>query len=544
MKNKIFVAFLFITVIISCKTPRKDDIVLQIGKYQLTGTELEEKRKAARYRLLSDQALQKKLIEDGRIVAFALDHRYDTISVLNKLVDYASRAHATGNDGFAWNNKVKSTLQVTEKDLKKAYLVRSHVYSLEIIQYPSSISEQCKSKVKDFNLIKQRLSGSENVKVFNTTLRFPYYPLSIYIGMDAINTGQVIGPVETEDGYIIAHVTGIRQINQSSYEQERNGIKQELLSGLTQKQTWEMQKHTLAAAKFEMDYSAIKELTAKFNAREKNWPGLDPTLVLLTYNSGKKQVRYTVSDFKEFVNNEPVFLGSLSAPEDVKKMLRSFITAQCLFAEAKQMNIQTDKKYLQFANDYREKIFIEHYKRNYIYPKVSIQPKEVEDYYREHNGTFSAFESATVSVCKFRNIREAYQHRALLLKTGRNSAEPEKNISLDNGTKLPICTTTEIKISDQNDPKLIRAILTLHPGQLSVPIEFKDEYCLISVISKKGLTTLPFIYAKENIIQALRSRKEKQLNEQLLAGLQAVYPVETNKLAQYLSIANKVDSHF
>ncbi|EHQ24471.1 peptidyl-prolyl cis-trans isomerase [Mucilaginibacter paludis] len=541
MKIKIFIAILLVSPILSCNTTTKEYVVLQIGKYKLTTTEFELKRKAERYKLLTDQALEDKLIEDGRIVAFALDHGYDTISDLNKLTEYASRAYVASTDRSLLNGKVKPDFQLTDKAIKEAYLKRSQVYLLEVIWFPSkNLSDKYQAKAKDFNIIKQKVSGDKNIKIFNISLQFPYYPLSVYRRIDTVNTGDVIGPVETEDAYITAHVTSVRQVNQEPYEKEKARIKQELLLGLTQKSNWESQKRIFNEAKLEMDDAAIKELTSKFNAREKSWPGVDPELVLASYKLGSKRIKYSVSDFKEFVNNEPMFMGSLSAPEDVKKMLRTFITEQYLFAEALQMNIQANEEYRQFTQGYREKIFVEYYKRNHIYPKISIQPKEVEDYYSKHNNNFRVFESATVSVYKFRDIREAYHQRMVLSAKARDMVAPKKNI----GVNSLLATDIEVNIKDQsNDPKLIKAILSLPPGQISAPIELKGEYWLISVSSRKGLITLPLSYAKEEITRVLQSQKEKQITAHLLEGMTTKYPVEKNNILQYLSSTKTTDYH-
>ena len=122
MRIKLLIILLFAVCALACNND--NETVLIIGKYKLTKAQLEFKRAKDRYKFLTEQALQDKLIEEGRILAFALDHRYDTLTTLKKLFEYASRSYAAQVDGFVWNKRVKSKLQLTENDLKNTYLKR------------------------------------------------------------------------------------------------------------------------------------------------------------------------------------------------------------------------------------------------------------------------------------------------------------------------------------------------------------------------------------------------------------------------------------
>jgi len=94
---------LLIITSLGCNTNSVEDTVLQIGGYKLTTTELELKRQNDRYKPLGKQELEDRLIEEGCILAFALDNKYDTITTLNKLLEYASKSFAARVDGFVWN---------------------------------------------------------------------------------------------------------------------------------------------------------------------------------------------------------------------------------------------------------------------------------------------------------------------------------------------------------------------------------------------------------------------------------------------------------
>lgn len=529
---------LSVILLFSCNTKNIQETVLKIGQYKLTAPELEAKRKNEKYRSLTDQDFQDKLIEEGRILAFALDHRFDTIGALNKLLEYASRSYASRVDGFVWNKKEKPKLQVTEKDLRRAYVKRTRELTIEVIQtQDKKLFDNHFTSEKDFNILKQRASSNGSLRFLVMQSRFPYSPLSIYVkDIESAKAGDVLGPVETEEGYVAAHVAAIKPLIQNTYEQEKESIEKDMVSMLTRKYMWESEKQILSKANPEINDSVIRELTSKFNAIEKSWPGVNPKLIVMKYTLEGKRLSYTVSDFDEFVKNEPVFFGSLSKPEDVKKMLHSYINEQYLFAEAQKMNIQDDKDYQQFRKDYQQRIFLEYYKRNYIYPKIVIDPIELHNYYRKHNGEFRTFESATVLIYKFKDFQKAFQGRMLLSRKLQGFAPTGKNNVTSNTLPLPNATVMELKINDPgNDPKLVEAVLALQPGQISSPVEVNGDYLLISVSARKGTSTIPFSYIKEQIKQVLYAKKEKQLSAQTAERLRVKYPEEKNIIRDYLS---------
>lgn len=537
MKINFLAAILIFALLSSgCKTSNSDSPALQIGNYKLTADDVLLKRKSQKYQALSDQAFENKLIEDGRMLAFAMDHKYDTVSTLNKLLEYASSAYAAKMDGFVWNKKVKPKLQVTEKDIKDAYLKRKQELMLQIIQFKDkSTLDKYYSSPKDFSSLTKK-SSDPNIKVLSGSARSPYYPLSIYTNKaDTAKAGDVLGPFDTENGYIIVRVEAIRPIAQKHYEQEKAMIKQELLSVLTQKYAWEKQKEIWDAATPELNIPAIKALTLKFNAEKKSFPGIDPGLSLMTFTFDGKRVPFSVASFTEFVNNAPVFYGSLTNPEDVKKILRSIVTDQYLFAEAKRMNITKDPEYLQFRKNYQERIFTEYYKRKYLYPELTVSPDESAEYYRKYSNNFKGFESATVVSYKFKEIHQAFQGRMLLTKR-TSGPMPAVNNGAADRTLLPEAQTLEIKSAgQQNDPKLIKAVMALTPGQISPPVEVNGAFLVLVLSAKNGLVTLPYEYVEEKIKELLYAEKEKQVNGRLTAELERKYPTVKNTIKEQLS---------
>jgi hypothetical protein len=526
---------IIILLTISCNTINNEDVILKIGDYELTKNELIAKREHKSYKGLNSNDLEKKLIYEGRVLAYALHHKYDTISILNNLVEYASRAYVTRIDGFLWNKTVKPKLQVTENMIKEAYVKSANEFILDVIQIEDiDILDKYRPLENNFELLKEKFSTYGNVKIFTISSRFPHSSISAYIDdLDKSKVGDVLGPIHTEKGYILAHVMKIQSIKRNTFEKEREGLKTELTLTLRNQYIWENHKYILEKAKPIIFDKAVKDLTVKYNDQEKNWLGIDPNISLMDYHFEGEKKSFLVSDFTKFVANEPVFYGSLKEVVDVKKILISIIINKYKYAEAEHMNVQNDIDYQRFKKDYQQKIFLEHFKRSYIYSKISIQPNEIEDYYNKNNHDFKVFESANVSIYKFKDLQSALQGRKLLYQNLQSFINKDSvSIKL---ASLPQSTPAVISIIDKNnDIKLINSIVKLNSNQFSSPIEIKGNYFIAFINSTKGQTTLPIIYTMEHIEKILMVNKVNQLISKIDDELKYKYSIKLNKIKECL----------
>ena len=112
MKSKVVTVLVLLTAFMGgCNRPGTDDRLLKIGAWQLTIADYEFVSNSAQYKTLTPEQLQDRLVEDGRILAYALEHHYDTMGMLQLQLDYAMRYYASSVNGYVWNKKVKPLLQ-------------------------------------------------------------------------------------------------------------------------------------------------------------------------------------------------------------------------------------------------------------------------------------------------------------------------------------------------------------------------------------------------------------------------------------------------
>jgi len=124
MNLKMIIIVLGISIGLGCQMKPADEVVLEIGGYMLRSTELDYLTAIDTYKALSPTQLQDRLLEEGKILAYAIDQKYDTITILQKQLHYASRYYASKVNGYVWNKKVKPLLHIGENDIQKVFLDR------------------------------------------------------------------------------------------------------------------------------------------------------------------------------------------------------------------------------------------------------------------------------------------------------------------------------------------------------------------------------------------------------------------------------------
>jgi hypothetical protein len=511
-----------------CHPASSDDPVLQIGTYQLSRAEYGSVSQSATNKGLTDEQLQTKLVEEGRILAYALEHRYDTIGQLNRQLDYAIRYHVSSVDGYVWNKKVRPLLQVSADDIRKAETKRTQEYQLESIHFPNEalVKKYCTAgrpvtTALDFYALQEKIKADPKITFYRGFRRYPFFPLGVYLpSLAEARVGDVWGPIETLSGYYLVHVADKRAVTPGPDDQEQQAIREELLLGLKEKYIRESQQQILWETKPQLQEAAIAKMASKADVKEKTWRDVDPGLLLMEYEFAGAHRTYTAADLMEFVQCQPVFTGSISDPDDVKKMLHAHLVGISLFAEAQQMGMDKDTTYQLLRKRYQQGIFIHHYKQQHIYPKISIGEADLERYYQGHEKELTCFASAELFIYNYSDKQSAFKGRQLI-------SDPHAPNLDSKGMLLPKEERVVVQVKDTLYSKaVIDAIGRLGPGGVSMPIAENDRHLVIHVVSKTGSVAMPYKYAKEVIRELLFSQKEQAL----IATLETTYPVKVDHL--------------
>lgn len=110
----------------------------------------------------------------------------------------------------------------------------------------------------------------------------------------------------------------------------------------------------------------------------------------------------------------------LAIPESVKHLylgpegLKRFIDKQILYQEALKRGIDKDKEYLKMADYLKQKVLVETLLDKEVTKKVSVEDKEVLDYYKKNKEEFKVKE--TGQYIPFDTIKEGLRKHLLMEK--------------------------------------------------------------------------------------------------------------------------------
>lgn len=211
--------------------------------------------------------------------------------------------------------------------------------------------------------------------------------------------------------------------------------------------------------------------------------------------------------------------------------------------------------------DMRRQLSIQKLLNREVVAKISITDQEVTDFYNGNKAQFNVAEPtyhlAQIKVtprkeAQIRNRKsddatnEAEAQRKIKMLTDRlNSGADFAQLAMDYSEDMNTASTggdlgfvpESALTSQQVDPALKRAVLALKPGQVSQPIEARDQsgvnYHILKLISREapGQRSLSEPQVQQNIRDTLRSRKEQLLRSAYLAIARDEAQV-TNYLAQ------------
>jgi len=560
------ITLLFLSLI-SCSGYKSNDTLLQIGDYKLTVADYEymrnENDKRAR---LPDADLEKKIINDGYVCAFALDNKYDTIALIKKKMDYANRFYAAVQDGYIWNKKYKPLLTVSEADSKNAYAKKQTEYNLELIYFPDKelltkylpSNGQVKT-TSDFDALKSKVKSEPKISFSSRYQQYPFTPSGIdNEKVIQSKPGDVWGPVEIENGYVIIHIADSRNANIPPYSAMKERIERELTQQLTQKYVQESQRDILKKTNPVMYDKVINYMLSACNIQAHTWNAVDKSKILMTYHLNGIILSFTIADFIGFIENEPLYFGSLTDVTGIKSLLNNNIIDIYLYDEAVKMNMLTDPVFFAFKKNRQFKLFTQYYKVKNIKPKVVVTEAETRKYYAENIDKFKTPGTANVLIYKFKDNETAMKSaRAIMAQNSKKSAVASAGANFQSGSyniittgrrpaparesiTLPVPTKTSLKLTDPSCPPNVKAeLMRLIPGKVSMPVSVNGEYWLLYLNSKSDLITLPYQEVEKDIKQKLPELLGNKLLESQVTALQSTYQLKINLLNEYLLYKEK-----
>jgi hypothetical protein len=542
-KTPIF-TLLFLSLI-SCTGYKSNDTLLQIGDYKLTVADYEYMRTENDKRAkLTDTDLEKKIIDDGYLCAYALDNKYDTIAFLKKKMDYAIRFYAAAQDGYLWNKKYESKLDISESQVQDAYEKQKQEYNIEFINFSNKelLDKYLSSHLtiqssSDFSSIKSKIDSKSGIYSNSTYQRYPFnLPGLDYNKVAQSKQGDAWGPVQTPEGYFIYRLVNVRNTFIVPYNNIKPALQKLLEHQLAQKYNNERHKEILQKAKPEMFDEVINYMLSSCNIKARKWNKVDKSKVLMNYSIDGEIKTFTIADFIEFVENEPIFFGSLSQLSGIKGMLESNIFDIYLYNEALKIDMLKDPEFVTYKKNRQFKMYAQYYKETKVRPKVVVTYAESSKFYNQNKEKFKASGSYEVLIYKFKDAQTANN---CMLPIGVRYAQktvPQEIQDRAKSIKIPEPTPSTFNFNDKACPVNVKSSLArLMPGQVSMPIQVNNEYWIMYLKSKGDLILLPYEDVKNEIAAMLPESLINQILEQQINKLKLNYKIKTDKIDKYIA---------
>jgi hypothetical protein len=514
-----------------CKSNHRENTLLEIGKYKLLIEDYKLIKEQKTKGRIPPKELEERLIQEGYILADALENRYDTIGVLSERLDYAMRYQVAKVDGFLWNKKVKPQLTITDNDIQDAYSKRSNEYALEAIYFPyKKLIPPFSSPIassKEFSLLKQRVASNPQIGTFIIEDTYPFFPFGAYT--DAITNmkqGDILGPVQTSRGYFIFHLSAVKARKKNiSFQQDRPAIKEALIKVLREKYVWENQKRIFNTARIIINDNVVNETASKYDIDKKQWLNPDDQKILMTYQFNEKQYAYKVSDLLHDYQYQPVFFGSLNNPLDVREFLKRYVIETYLFEEVSKLN--ADKEYVFLKKKQQEQIWLGYFNEQKIIPRLLVTDAEVSDYYNKNKKDFESFGQATVRVFKFKDGLSARRAYSAILSSG-------KAIKQAAYITYPGLLSTQTLVIKSSDTTLNENLIDVVSSQQGTNrlINIENESWIVQVLNKEGVSVLPLAHVRSKIKGILLSRKKQEVFNKQMGVLRAAYGITINRLSK------------
>ncbi|MEN5087037.1 hypothetical protein ABE426_11250 [Sphingobacterium faecium] len=383
-------AYLLLLFLYSCshRFSKKEDhrVVLQVGTYTLLQDEyyyLKEKLK--RNHQDSIQLLE-EIRDQAYLLAFANEHRYDTINELNKRLDYALKFYIAQVDGYLWNKKVKPKLQLTDSLLQTAYKKSAFLYQIDLIKFSDKDTSTLQKSMFDQNQFNNLKKITSKGQFHQITLTYPFLPYGVFTTqLDQAKINDIIGPFKTDEGVYVMMVKNIVPAPLQPYKDIEQKLRQAITIRMTNKYVYESVKHIQAETKPKFYDQAITDLCRHYDQKEKKWSSKVDSMLLMEYTFHGNTKQFKGKDFKEFIQYQPMFFGSLQNTEDVKKMINTHLISLFLYNEAQKLSPENDSEYLLFKGWLRNRFYINYFREHVILPHIQPQQKAVQSNFKMQN---------------------------------------------------------------------------------------------------------------------------------------------------------------
>ncbi len=543
---KPFIIAMFLLGIVSCNTKEKfsDKIVLKIGNLAITKYEFEKnKNRFEKSNPNTDKQKLKKwideYIDETYILADAFEKKYDTIESLNKTLNYEFNDKVAEVDGYVWNKVESPKFDITRVELKETYKMRNKAFMVSILYFPNIevlnryLHNKEVSTVAEFDQLIELTKNNKEVQYLNQSIFWPFNPLGMYKDkIKSLTAGNVIGPLESLNGYYILNLNKIEEVNQHPFNKEKQAINWEIVLERKNKIIYDKQKQIFEKTEVAFNENAIDNLSGILQkVKIDSIPDDYKDKLLMTFKLNGSTNVFKVDDFKDYLTHKALIPDNYNQTEIIKEYLKNYVISKYLYCVADTLGILRDKWVLLDKRYFQNNLIKSYYSEHEFLNNISINDNEISDYYLKNKESFTDSKIMTVSFLEFRNLDYAKYNLPVISQIlNEGKFFNLKDTSIIKGL-ISYKPNQMIESTCKDYPQeVIDNILSIRENQLSMPFKNKDKYLVFFITKREGARIRDMREVKNQISLILGNKKFIELKNKRISELKKKYNMFTNIL--------------
>lgn len=525
-------------------TDLANEIIYKVGAFEATRYEVEQdftNFTNANHRV-NDRTFESWMTAmrtKAYFLADAYARRYDTLSVIQKKLDFAVKYKIAQEGGYLWKRNVVPKLNVSDAEVAEAYKKRENVYYADLLFFSDEriLGDLGKRFSRDasptFDELLKAFRGRSGVEFASLPLIYPFSQLaSVKDKIYEMKVGSVLGPVSMPEGSYVIHLTRKQKRDFLPIEADRKSIEEDLMSLKRNLAIVFKQDSIYRISNVMFNDNNIERLTHWLKNKRTSSPEID-TLVLMTYRFNNSIHRFLVKDYDEFIKYSPMLVGDFSAPQQIRDNLKDQLIRTYLHEEARRLGILTDKAFLLEKQHYYHALLEQHYYAEEIERKIRISEQDLVDFYNKNQRAFPAEQIAWVSFIEFTNEHAAYNGISSFRSSLASGDIPKLSDTTTVQGLLDIRVPERISEGTSWGEENRKQFLSAQENILYGPIRHNDRVYLYYITKKEKERVQEFSAVRDKVHAQLKLVRMGELKKRKTTELKTQFNEDVDGLKAY-----------
>ncbi len=371
-----------------------EEIVLKIGPVEITKYEFERnKKRSYNPKQGNYQQWLNNYIDEAYILADGYEKKYDTLSTINKTVNYATYTMISQVNGYLWEKTEQPKLNFPDSEIKKIYKKQNKVFHIEFLKFPDKKTmtgllgnDTIITTRANFTRLVNKCQPNTSVRFVTVELLYPFHELEPYKNLlFKMEQDDITKPLYTDNGIFIVHLIGTESRNPKPFKIEKDRIRMSLKLDKERQIVDHKQKEIFGKANIFINNKVegiAMEIIKMINKRllYNKTEDVNDTLLVYTLNNQKKYL--LIKDFIDYYKNNP-FMFLIEDIQSLHNILENYVIEQYLYVEAEGLDIIHEKKFLLDRKNFKNKLIVYRYNEEEFSNAVSVSEQEMHEYYQE-----------------------------------------------------------------------------------------------------------------------------------------------------------------